>query len=212
VGAVKTDQWFKEASQDSGEVTDYYNKWAKNYDTHIREMGYKSPEEAVDLLKKYNKLEGTICDAGCGSGLTGEALKAGGFESFIGFDLTPEFANVAKEKGIYEDIHLLNMHERPFRYQDDEFAGLICIGTLTYVENVPDVVREFARITKPGGMVIFSHRTDMIDDADFQTRLKAIETDGVWKEEFISEPVPYLPGNEDFGEDIQIVFYGYRVA
>lgn len=206
-----SDKWFAKGSQESSEVEDYYNEWATGYEESVKSWGYNSPVEAVDLLNKYNKLKGTFCDAGCGSGLTGEALKAGGFESFIGFDLTPDFANVAKGKEIYEDVHLVNMHERPFRYKDNEFAGLICIGTLTYVENVPDVVREFARITKPGGMVIFSHRTDMIDDPDYQIRLKAIETDGIWKEEHISEPVPYLPGNEDFGKDIELVFYAYRV-
>jgi len=212
MGVAKSDEWFAKGSQESGEVTEYYNKWAKNYEDSVRSWNYKSPEQAVELLKKYSQVEGTICDAGCGSGLTGEALKEGGFESFIGFDLTPDFAEVAKGKKIYDDVHLVNMHERPFRYKDNEFAGLICIGVLTYVENVPDVVREFARITKPGGMVIFSHRTDMIDDPDFQNRLQAIEKDGVWKEEYVSEPIPYLPGNEDFGEKVQVVFYAYRVA
>lgn len=207
-----SDKWFKEGSQQSEEVEDYYNNWAKDYDKNIREWKYDAPEVSAQMLRKYSEVDGTVCDAGCGSGLTGVALKEAGFDSIIGFDLTPDFADVAKTKGAYKDVHIVNMHERPFRYDDNEFANLICIGTLTYIENVPAVLREFARITKPGGMVIFTHRTDMIDDPEFQEKLKAIEADNVWKEVLVSGPAPYLPGNKDFSDKIQIVYYAYRVA
>jgi predicted TPR repeat methyltransferase len=204
--------WFKAGSQNDEEVTDYYNNWAKTYDDSVRSWNYEAPEYATRLLLKYGGIDGPICDAGCGSGLTGEALKAGGFESIVGFDLAPDFAKVAKEKNVYEDVHVINMHERPFRYKDNEFAGLICIGVLTYVENVPDVLREFARIIKPGGMVIFSHRTDMADDPEFQEELNCIETDNICKKVFVSDPEPYLPGNKDFSDKINVIYYAYRVA
>ena len=76
--AAKSDAWFAKGSQESGEVTDYYNKWAKTYEENVRSWNYKSPEQAVELLNKYSKVEGPICDAGCGTGLTGVALKEGG--------------------------------------------------------------------------------------------------------------------------------------
>lgn len=204
------DKWFAEGSQAEDEVAEYYNMWGKDYETSVKSWDYDAPEKAAALLKEYMQVDGTVCDAGCGSGLTGEALNAAGFKSIVGFDLSPDFAAVAKEKGVYEDVHIVNMHERPFRYDDDHFANLICIGTLTYVENVPDVVREFARTTKPGGMVIFSHRTDMIDDG-FTQKLEAIKTDKVLEEVLVSDPKPYLPGNKDFSDKIQIVYYAYRV-
>lgn len=206
------DKWFTEGSQESGEVEEYYNQWASDYDKNIRDFGYDAPEYTARLLKKNSKLEGTICDAGCGSGLTGQALNEAGFKSIIGFDLSTDFAKVAMEKKVYETVDIVNMHERPFKYEDNHFSNLICIGTLTYIEDVPTVLREFARITKPGGMVIFSHRTDMIDDPEFQEKLKSIEIDNVWEKVFISAPEPYLPGNEDFSDKIKIVYYAYRIA
>lgn len=207
-----TDKWFAEGSQEAEEVEEYYNQWASDYDKNIRDFGYDAPEYAARLLKKNSKLEGTICDAGCGSGLTGQALNEAGFKSIIGFDLSPDFANVATEKKVYETVDIVNMNELPFKYEDNQFANLICIGTLTYIDDVPTVLREFARITKPGGMVIFTHRTDMIDDPEFQKKLKNIEIDNVWEKVFISDPEPYLPGNEDFSDKIKIVYYAYRIA
>jgi len=199
------DKWFAEGSQESNEV----NTWGKDYETSVKSWDYDAPEKAAALLNEYKQVDGTVCDAGCGSGLTGEALNAAGFKSVVGFDLSPDFAAVAKEKGVYEDVHIVNMHEKPFRYEDNHFANLICIGTLTYIEDVPEVVREFARITKPGGMVIFSHRTDMIDD-EFTGKLEAIKADKVLEEVLVSDPKPYLPGNKDFSDKIQIVYYAYR--
>lgn len=204
------DKWFAEGSQTAEEVEEYYNKWGKDYEDSVKNWDYDAPEKATALLKEYKQVDGTVCDAGCGSGLTGEALNAGGFKSIIGFDLSPDFAAVAKEKGVYEDVHIVNMNEKPFRYEDNQFANLICIGTLTYIEDVPEAVREFARITKPGGMVIFTHRTDMIDD-EFTGKLEAIKADKVLEEILVSEPKPYLPGNKDFSDKIQIVYYAYRV-
>ncbi|NWH04043.1 class I SAM-dependent DNA methyltransferase [Desulfobacter latus] len=204
------DKWFAEGSQAADEVEEYYNKWGKDYEDSVKNWDYDAPEKATALLKEYKQVDGTVCDAGCGSGLTGEALNAGGFKSIIGFDLSPDFAAVAKEKGVYEDVHIVNMNEKPFRYEDNQFANLICIGTLTYIEDVPEAVREFARITKPGGMVIFTHRTDMIDD-EFTGKLEAIKADKVLEEVLVSDPKPYLPGNKDFSDKIKIVYYAYRV-
>ena len=205
-----TDKWFAEGSQADNEVEKYYNTWGKDYEDSVKSWDYDAPETAAALLNEYKQVDGTVCDAGCGSGLTGEALNAAGFKSIIGFDLSPDFAAVAKEKGVYEDVNIVNMHEIPFRYGDSQFANLICIGTLTYVKNVPDVVREFARTTKPGGMVIFSHRTDLIDD-EFTGKLEVLKADKVLEEVQVSDPKPYLPGNKDFSDKIKIVYYAYRV-
>ncbi len=204
------DKWFAKGSQESNEVEEYYNTWGKDYETSVKSWDYDAPEKAAELMKKYKQVDGTVCDAGCGSGLTGEALHAAGFKSIVGFDLSTDFAAVAQEKGVYKDVHIVNMHEKPFPYADNHFANLNCIGTLTYVENVPEVVREFARITRPGGMVIFSHRTDMIDD-EFTGKLEVIKADKVLDEVLVSNPKPYLPGNKDFSDKIQIVYYAYRV-
>ncbi|HKL81219.1 MAG TPA: methyltransferase domain-containing protein, partial [Desulfobacter sp.] len=111
------DKWFAEGSQTADEVEEYYNKWGKDYEDSVKSWDYDAPEKATALLKEYKQVDGTVCDAGCGSGLTGEALNAGGFKSIIGFDLSPDFAAVAKEKGVYEDVHIVNMNEKPFRYE-----------------------------------------------------------------------------------------------
>ena len=37
-------------------------------------------KKAAALLNEFKQVDGTVCDAGCGSGLTGEALNAAGFK------------------------------------------------------------------------------------------------------------------------------------
>ena len=49
----------------------------------------------------------------------------------------------------------------------------------------------------------------MIDD-EFTGKLEAIKADKVLEEVLVSDPKPYLPGNKDFSDKIQIVYYAYR--
>jgi ubiquinone/menaquinone biosynthesis C-methylase UbiE len=119
--------------------------------------------------------------------------------------------DIAKKKNVYSDVKVLNMHERPFAFEDNQFAAVNCLGVLTYVENVPKVLREFIRITKPGGLVIFSHRDDMATEPEFVEKFEAIEKDNLWEKIFISDPEPYLPENEDFSDKINVIYYAFRV-
>jgi len=35
--------------------------------------------------------------------------------------------------------------------------------------------------------------------------------DGVWRREELIGPIPYLPGNEEYGKEIEVVIFVYRV-
>ncbi len=52
---------------------------------------------------------------------------------------------------------------------------------------------------------MFSHRTNLVEEPEFQKKLKSIEEDKVWKELFGSEPAPYLPGNEELSGQVNVI-------
>ncbi|MGD9211712.1 MAG: hypothetical protein PVI90_13080, partial [Desulfobacteraceae bacterium] len=80
----KSNEWFRNGSTKSDEVLSYYDNWAETYDETLKKWNYKSPEYGATLHRKHTKVKGTICDAGCGTGMTGEALKNEGFNDIIG--------------------------------------------------------------------------------------------------------------------------------
>jgi 2-polyprenyl-3-methyl-5-hydroxy-6-metoxy-1,4-benzoquinol methylase len=48
---------------------------------------------------------GPILDAGCGTGLQVEPLHLLGWRGFTGVDLSTEMMEVARSKGLYDDLH-----------------------------------------------------------------------------------------------------------
>ena len=58
-----------------------YTDWAETYDDELRVMGYRSPIRCASALAKFVPLETPVLDFGCGTGLSGEALKNVGLSS-----------------------------------------------------------------------------------------------------------------------------------
>jgi len=82
-------------------------------------------ERAIELLSLS---EGFVLDIGCGSGLSGEALTAQGYD-WLGLDISPEMLNVAKDREVEGDL-LLNDMGQGFSFRPGVFDGAISISAL----------------------------------------------------------------------------------
>lgn len=191
-----------------------YDDWAISYDDCLEEWGYKVPTITADLLNKYfsfdtnNENKVKIFDLGCGTGLVGKAIinLNKNFEIY-GSDLSTGQFPMAKDKG-YIDLQAWNLNEFPYPYKENEFDILTCAGTLTYGEDKIKVFDEWCRITKPGAIIICSHRTDMmINDLQY---FQQMEKNEKWTQLELTDSVPYLPNNENYGMDIKVKFYVAR--
>jgi predicted TPR repeat methyltransferase len=209
---AESESWLGDGSTDSAEVARYYDEWAPTYDNSLQEWEYKAPEYAAGLLKKYLDRTGPIFDAGCGTGLTGRALRSAGFEPVIGTDISSASVKQAQDIGAYGEVSVLDLQRHPLPFKDDRFAAVNCVGVLTYIEDPGRLLREFVRVTSPGGMVVFTHRDDLIEKQDFHSLVDKIEQDGLWTKVFVSEPSPYLPRNDEFADMIHVVYFACRVT
>lgn len=79
---------------------------------------------------------------------------------------------VARSGGYYSDVHLVDLNQPPFPFDEHQFSAAVCIGVLSYVADVEDVSREFIRLVNPGGIVVLTQRSDL-----FQNR----RTKEVWQ-------------------------------
>mmetsp|Transcript_24002 Transcript_24002/g.20989 ORF Transcript_24002/g.20989 Transcript_24002/m.20989 type:complete len:120 (+) Transcript_24002:3-362(+) len=114
---------------------------------------------------------------------------------------------MAKDKG-YVDLQQWDLNEFPYPYKNNEFDVLTCAGTLTYAQDFIKVFDEFCRITKPGSIIIMTHRSDMMNK-DLQY-FQQMEKDGKWTQLELTDSVPYLPNNENYGMDVQVQFFVAR--
>jgi ubiquinone/menaquinone biosynthesis C-methylase UbiE len=75
---------------------------------------------------------------------------------------------------------------------------------MTYVPDGEGILREFARVVRPGGRVLITQRDDLFRERGYAEMFdKAADVVGDVR---LSEPQPYLPGNPDFGENIKVIF------
>ena len=204
--------WLKSASTKSEEVAVNYDDWAEKYDADLEEWEYQAPAEAARLLKTYVPETGKILDAGCGTGLTGSALKNAGYIDITGIDISAKSLPIAEKTGAYSRVSQQDLQKQPFPFEPGEFDAINCVGVLTYIEDPKSLFEEFCRIVRPGGHIVFTHREDLIEPYGYPETLKALEEKGCWKKLLTSEPKPYLPQNEDFADHIKVVYFIYQTT
>jgi predicted TPR repeat methyltransferase len=207
----KTTTWLGQGSTNSKEVATYYDQWAPTYETSLDQWTYRAPQYAAHLLAAHSICQGTVFDAGCGTGLTGKALQKEGFETIIGTDISAASIEQAKQSGVYTTVQVLDLQQFPLPFADNTFSAVNCVGVLTYIEALQELLREFIRVTVPNGLIVFTHRDDLLHQQNFTRILDTLETEKLWEKVFLSEPEPYLPGNEEFADKIRVMYFAYRV-
>ena len=92
-----------------------------------------------------------VIDAGAGTGRVGEHLKKMGYKTIDAVDASQDMLNVAKGKGIYDNLVCSPLGADPTPIKAGTYDGLVCVAALGVGHIGPDAFEEFARIVKPGG-------------------------------------------------------------
>lgn len=197
--------WLKQGSTSSGAVQAAYDAWATDYEETLASWNYHAPTKAAELMREALPGAASLLDAGCGTGLAGIALRMAGFTGTIdGFDLSPESLGLAAKHGVYRDLNAVDLQAPPLPIAEDSYDGLLCVGVLTYIPDGKGVLREFARVVRPGGSIVVTQREDLFRERGFAETLAALVDD--LDDVTVSEPQPYLPNHPDFGTDIGVHF------
>ncbi len=96
---------------------------------------------------------GPVLDAGCGPGHWTEHLRALGVDA-TGIDLTPEFVDIAKRRFPAARFRVGALEALPVA--DAALGGLLSWYSVIHTppEEVPAILREFARVLRPGGSLL----------------------------------------------------------
>lgn len=209
--SVNDDGWLTAGSTDPIEVRAFYDEWATRYDADLADWDYRAPDRIAGLLAAHSDLTAGVLDAGCGTGLSGRALRDAGFSgAVIGVDLSSSSLDVAESSGAYTRVQLASLHDG-LPFDDGSFGALACIGVLTYVPDVEAAWREFCRVVAVGGVVAFTQREDTWIERDCAATLERLAAERVWEPIEVSEPEPYLPGLDDEMGDIGAHYVACRV-
>ena len=97
-----------------------------------------------------------VLDAGCGPGIYAEWLERHGAR-VVAFDISPKSVELArKRRGPEVEIHTADL-SGPLTFIGDRTVDIIlCALTLSYIEKLDPVYREFNRVLRPGGHLVVS--------------------------------------------------------
>jgi len=185
--------WLDQGTSDPREVADRYDAWAKAYDDDLASWSYQAPAVVADTVLSRLPEVASVLDVGCGTGLAGRALRERGFEGQLrGLDISQASLEIARQGGAYDAVEQADLQQR-LPLDDDSVDAVVCVGVMTYLPEVEAVWREFARVARPGGLVVVTQREDLWHDRECPAVIARLEDEGVWTPLDVTGPSPYLP-------------------
>jgi ubiquinone/menaquinone biosynthesis C-methylase UbiE len=160
------------------DVEEGYTQWAPRYDGPNPAIELETP--IVNAMLETAE-PGVALDAACGTGRHAAKLVELGHR-VIGVDTTEAMLAVAREKVPDADFRTGRLEALPV--DDGSVDLLTCTLALTHVEDLAPVIREFARVLRPGGRVILS---DMHPIATMTGGIAGFPGDD------ITRGIPYVP-------------------
>ncbi|KAB1263551.1 Methyltransferase-like protein 27 [Camelus dromedarius] len=203
----------------------FYDHWAPDYDQDVATLQYRAPHLAVDCLTQA--LPGPphtalILDVACGTGLVAAELQARGFLQLHGVDGSPGMLKQAQVRGLYQHLSLCTLGLDPLPSDEGTFDAVLMVGALSDGQVPCSAIPELLRVTKPGGLVCLTTRTNPSNlryKEALEATLDRLEQAGVWERlvawpvdrwELATSELELGPGASDSDGFISGIVYLYR--
>ena len=168
------------AAETETQLAAAYAAWANAYDMETAALGYCLPFViAAWVARHVPKGCGPLLDAGCATGLSGPYLQALGYSDIEGLDLSDEMLALAHARGGYKALTRAALGG-PLPWADRYFAAVFSTGVFTAGHAPASSLDEMVRITRPGGLVIFTVRDVVLEAGGFRERFSELEAAGKW--------------------------------
>lgn len=139
----------------------YHGSLADGWERRYRKRSFQMRETVLEKALQGKNLAGTLwLDAGCGTGTLARCLAARGC-SVLGVDAAPEMVAAAKQSLQPETrcdrlSFVCVSTIASLALDDGSLDGILCSSVLEYLPDPRVCLTEFARVLKPGGMLLVS--------------------------------------------------------
>ena len=153
-----------------------YADWAPSYDHEIgHEGGYAMPTRCAAAMREYVSPDGRhILDAGCGTGLSGQALKAAGYSDIHGCDFSQEMLAKAVTKNCYGKLFYADL-DKAIDAPDSTYDGVACVGVFSFGHVSPDCLDEILRVVKVNGVVVIGLNQKYFEEGALVKKIERLE-------------------------------------
>lgn len=144
-------------------VADLFDTYASTFDTHLEGLAYRVPKALAALVGDVEPTarDWVVVDLGCGTGLAGVELRDRA-RTLIGCDLSPRMIDRAKERAIYDELHVEDLAATLSRASGVDL--IVAADVFIYLGALDQTIAACAKALRPGGLLAFS--TEKSDGAD----------------------------------------------
>ncbi len=190
-----TDRFLDKAYGVTGpeETQALYDAWAKSYEDEVAENGYATPGRCAEaLFSVMPEPHAPVLDFGCGTGLSGLALRMAGFEVIDGMDISAEMLARAQEKSIYRSTQAIAPGHADLCTPGD-YAAITAIGVIGAGAAPITVFDDIMNCLGRGGYFAFSFNDHAVADPVNEGKLNEYLDTGA-AQLLVREYGPHLPG------------------
>ena len=176
-----------------------YGTWADRYDQDILSLDLRGPEIVAALIARHlHDRASPILDAGAGTGRVGALLAILGYGHLVALDLSEAMLARARERGVYRELHR-DALGGPLALADGTFAA-VAAGVFTAGHAPPGSFDELLRVTRPGGLLVFTLATTAYERGGFKEKLDALEAESHWRPVEATAPFVAMPASTTYRE------------
>lgn len=156
----------------------HYAKFAADYEAAMEAGGYVTPGRCAEALVEAGADRASpVLDIGCGSGLSGLALKAQGFEILDGTDYSEEMLAQARPKNIYRALWQADLTE-PDSERIESYEAINAAGVLNPAHAPAETLDNVMEMLRPGGLFAFSLNDHAVEDGTYEGRVHILIDSG----------------------------------
>ncbi len=139
-------------------VNKYFDAHAPDYDSaylaprDLRSFIFNERKRIV--LDMFDLTSGRVLDIGCGPAVYTDKLSASGYEIY-GVDPSEKMVEIARDKN-FKNAKFTVGDIEGLAFADNFFDGVLCVGVLEYLKGIDKGIKEAARVTRPGGIAVFT--------------------------------------------------------
>lgn len=163
------------------ETRSFYDEWAGTYNDEVLGNDYQQPRRCASALIAALPPgpNTTLIDIGCGSGLSGVALRAAGYATIDGCDFSPGMLAQANETGAYRRLFETNLNEPPMPVDDGAYDAATCVGVFSFGHVMADALDDITRVIRPGGVLLIGLNDHFYQEGSVTAKLDALVEAGI---------------------------------